>query len=583
MTDKAASMLFLGVDVSKRSYRVAFLPVGEPPVAPPWDSIVCRSYSPARAHFQHLEEEIARYAPATQPYAAVDHTGGYYVAPLIHFLRSIGCRVSLVPGASAKSLREKLLSEKTKTDDVDAKTLAYTLYLHHVLGSRLVTVRAGALDDDSAVALLQLSRLRRQLLLARIQASNRLNQLLSAVFPEGLAKHPKALLKVVSAYPTPRDVLGDPSLERADVSPRTKRSLVALAQDTVGVCSPGLRQSVQLWAWCYDVYKRLIAHVEQQINVGVHAHPYGPILFSFPGVKELTAAWFIGLIGNIGRWPDSRKLRKAFGIYGVTVQSGETSRVVRGRAGNRHGKIAAIQAAARAVRHGKEEPNDFSDCYQRHRKRGLRGMKALYKVASKLIDLVHYCLTNNEPYSYRRGRGGPTAPIDRSAGLEAPSSANPMPAARELPPPVVSLPFLLDGAYPVPNRAPDVRSKARREVNRDCEAQLLSQIARAPSVTQRALSKKLGISLGKTNGLLRDLIGEGLVQATQVGWRSWSYNLTSAGTLRKAELTRQHVHRVLDDYRALLTVFGPDAAGVSHAWESAAPAHAQGAHGEAGK
>lgn len=54
---------------------------------------------------------------------------------------------------------------------------------------------------------------------------------------------------------------------------------------------------------------------------------------------------------------------------------------------------------------------------------------------------------------------------------------------------------------------------------------IIKEIETSPSVTQRDLSKKLGISLGKTNYLLRELIKKGLIKA-----RSFSHN---PGKLKK--------------------------------------------------
>ena len=65
------------------------------------------------------------------------------------------------------------------------------------------------------------------------------------------------------------------------------------------------------------------------------------------------------------------------------------------------------------------------------------------------------------------------------------------------------------------------------------ELQLLSEIETDPEVTQRQLSTRMGIALGLTNVLLRNLAQKGYVRATQAGWKRWIYALTPDGFSHK--------------------------------------------------
>jgi len=71
---------------------------------------------------------------------------------------------------------------------------------------------------------------------------------------------------------------------------------------------------------------------------------------------------------------------------------------------------------------------------------------------------------------------------------------------------------------------------------------IIKEIETNPATTQRAVSKKLGISLGKTNYLLKELIQKGIVKgesfSTNPGkMRKLSYLLTPKGVEEKMRLT----------------------------------------------
>ena len=81
------------------------------------------------------------------------------------------------------------------------------------------------------------------------------------------------------------------------------------------------------------------------------------------------------------------------------------------------------------------------------------------------------------------------------------------------------------------------------------ELRMLSEVHGTPGTTQRDLSRQIGIALGLTNVLLRNLVEKGYIRMTRAGWKRWVYALTPSGFTRKVQLTASYVHRVLDHYR----------------------------------
>lgn len=97
----------------------------------------------------------------------------------------------------------------------------------------------------------------------------------------------------------------------------------------------------------------------------------------------------------------------------------------------------------------------------------------------------------------------------------------------------------------------------KRKINIRDEArfQILRLLHQNPSLTQRELSGRLGISLGAVNYCLKALVERGLLEAegfrrhpTKIGY---AYLLTAAGVAEKTALTRRFLLRKIVEYEAL--------------------------------
>lgn len=138
-----------------------------------------------------------------------------------------------------------------------------------------------------------------------------------------------------------------------------------------------------------------------RIREEVVAHPYGKILLSFPHLGEVIAATIIGVIGDINRWPDKKKLKKAPGLYSKSTQSGATPpRTRRGREGSRHERRVLFQVCFGCARTGARE-NDFRDYYLARVARGKPRIKALVSTSGKLAEIIYHCLKARELYQYQ--------------------------------------------------------------------------------------------------------------------------------------------------------------------------------------
>lgn len=84
---------------------------------------------------------------------------------------------------------------------------------------------------------------------------------------------------------------------------------------------------------------------------------------------------------------------------------------------------------------------------------------------------------------------------------------------------------------------------------------LLRLLAEKPTRSQREVAGALGLSLGKTNYLLKALLDKGFVKVQNFRKSSnilgYAYLLTPEGVAAKAELTRHFLARKLKEYDSL--------------------------------
>ena len=84
---------------------------------------------------------------------------------------------------------------------------------------------------------------------------------------------------------------------------------------------------------------------------------------------------------------------------------------------------------------------------------------------------------------------------------------------------------------------------------------MLRLLAHRPEISQRAMAKELGISLGGVNYCIKALVKKGLVKLDNFGANknkvSYFYLLTPAGIALKAQLTTKFLSVKLEEYEAL--------------------------------
>ena len=79
--------------------------------------------------------------------------------------------------------------------------------------------------------------------------------------------------------------------------------------------------------------------------------------------------------------------------------------------------------------------------------------------------------------------------------------------------------------------------------------QILAEIDRNPSISQRQLSVNLGVSIGIVNWHMKRFVTKGLVKLQTAPVRRYLYYLTPAGFSEKARLTAKYLKASFDIFR----------------------------------
>jgi transposase len=142
-----------------------------------------------------------------------------------------------------------------------------------------------------------------------------------------------------------------------------------------------------------------IAAVEREIARQALESPALRRLLTVPGVNVICAATFLAAVGDIRRFPTSRKLVGYLGLDPRVFQSGSSP--AKGGRISKQGSPAARWALVEAAWSAVQQPGPLRAFYQRIR--GRRGGKiAVVAVARKLAALFWSLLSRGEDYAHQQ-------------------------------------------------------------------------------------------------------------------------------------------------------------------------------------
>lgn len=86
------------------------------------------------------------------------------------------------------------------------------------------------------------------------------------------------------------------------------------------------------------------------------------------------------------------------------------------------------------------------------------------------------------------------------------------------------------------------------------EYALIQAVADNPGQTQRAISKRIGLSLGMTNILLVRLARKGYIKIKQLDWKRTEYLLTMKGALEKSRKSYAYTFHTIRLFQQIIAV-----------------------------
>jgi transposase len=314
----------VGVDAGKFAHTLVIRRRGQPDSKP-------FSFPTTRAGFEAAVAFLRQQAPEAPPAAilvGIEFAGSYGFT-LAHFLAQLGVPVVSVLPAHTKRWKDVAHNQPLKTDAKDASTITDLLAQGHFVTFPFL---APAYAD-----LRYLVAARERLSLLRRGALTQLRSLLQVVFPEFEAIFPlmtkKTPLALLRAFPTPEDLLRASKAKvlrvlhtasRGHRGAGTYEQLVTAARATLGL--PGaqyrLRQEIGLVLARLALFEAQIKALEAAMVEALAPLPETPALLSIPKVAPVTAAVFLGSIGDPRAYESGRQILRVAGLSLVERSSG---------------------------------------------------------------------------------------------------------------------------------------------------------------------------------------------------------------------------------------------------------------------
>jgi transposase len=246
---------------------------------------------------------------------------GHYWRKIAYFAREQGYEVRFIRTTALKHHREIDESSSAKSDQRDALTIANITregkYIDTVIG------------DGAMRQLRTLAKTRERLLRYSVSAKNALHAALDDYFPElheiFWSMGTRSLWAILERCPLPEDVIpmkishlqkviARSSRKKAG-SAQKARDLYLAAQKSIGIKGVGGADRFRVKI-CLEEVKRTVLTlkaIDRQMKKVLMEMPSAPYLLSIPGIGPLSAAVFLGELGDPAYFHNARQIVKYAG------------------------------------------------------------------------------------------------------------------------------------------------------------------------------------------------------------------------------------------------------------------------------
>jgi len=331
---------------------------------------------------------------------------GHYWKPLANYLIVHGVTVVMVNPYHTKRAKELDDNSQTKNDKKDALTIARL-----VRDGRYYKVY---MPQDIFAELRVLANSRISLMKRYNAIKNTITAVMDEYFPEikTVFKNPlkgKASLQILKSCPFPSliielgvdGVLAEiKKAVKKTVGRKKAEQLVETAKKSIGV-GYGIvsaKLKLELMIEELELLTKQLAQIETAMDLALTDTGYGDIILSIPGIGVVTAASFLGEIGDPMRFDNPRQISKMAGYNLVENSSGQsksgTGISKRGRKSLRSilYQMAIIMVAVNA------EMKKLYEYLKTRQNNPLKKKQALVVISKKIITVIYNLVKKHTEY-----------------------------------------------------------------------------------------------------------------------------------------------------------------------------------------
>lgn len=373
----------LGIDVSKDSFTIAAIsPEGK----------LTAKHS-CNLNPQGLSTLRKIINPNTK--VAVEASGPYSSLLSAH-IQTMGIRPYLVNPLLATKFKQANSLRKTKTDPIDALSIAK-------MAQQNPSLKPADEYQQEGIRLLerQIEYISKQI----VSLKNSILQTLHFLFPElerSFNPFCKSMLNILQNFPSAKAIAKASIKQIANCISKKGRKvnvvkLKELAENSLGIPDPSreaILKSLIIQLICLlDIKQDLKDQLECQVKK-LHPKEFKALL-TVPGFGDLTSASFLAEVGTISRFPSSKKLTAYAGMDPAVYQSGKfVGKSHISKRGNRHLRRILYISAQQAVRFSPT----FRNYFLRFRRRGRTYRQAMVATANKLLRVAYAVISSGNSF-----------------------------------------------------------------------------------------------------------------------------------------------------------------------------------------
>lgn len=331
---------------------------------------------------------------------------GHYWKPLANYLMKAGYKVVCVNPYHTKKVKELDDNSPTKSDKKDALTIARLVKDGRFFDPYLPQGEYGELRN--------LTNARVSVMKRQNAVKNTITAILDEYFPEiwTVFKKPlkgKASRQVLRSCPFPALILslGEDGVlaeikkaVKKTVGIKKVRELMKAAEVSIGV-EYGLESAKIRLCWLFDeleLMEKQLGELEQSMENTLYQTGYAERLLGIKGIGIVTAASFLGEVGDPLRFQNARQIANYAGYNLVEDSSGKSkSGTCISKRGRKQLRSVLYQMAFTMV-----GTNDEMKALYQHlttrRINPLKKKQALVVVSKKIITVIYSLLKKNEAY-----------------------------------------------------------------------------------------------------------------------------------------------------------------------------------------